>query len=191
MDKNRVQTTFRIDQDLLRTLRHALLERGMKMTPVIEKLIRDWLHGYEFKARPESVLPPSAEAVARQRLEQSGSQASPLTGIGSGAAAGAPTSPSVANSLSPSVAASTLAIVAGPSKRVLDGLEKEKSFDWDATTQLNPRYTFETFVIGSGNQFAHAAAQAVSQSPSKAYNPLFIYSGVGMGKTHLQREVHE
>jgi len=65
-------------------------------------------------------------------------------------------------------------------------------FDWDGAAQLQPRYTFDAFVIGSGNQFAHAACQAVSQRPSKAYNPLFLYGGVGMGKTHLMQAIgHE
>ncbi|RJK94706.1 chromosomal replication initiator protein DnaA [Vallicoccus soli] len=122
-------------------------------------------------AAPAPAEPGPSPATASHDLDGPGAGPAPRHAVAAPYGGGTPVAAPVAEAWDP--------------RPLRPGTGREPGRTDGEPTRLNPKYLFETFVIGASNRFAHAAAVAVAEAPAKAYNPLFIYGGSGLGKTHL------
>ncbi len=169
VDSSLVQS---LDQQLKKSLREVhfstwqrqaklvSLEEGSVQVAVPNKFIRDWIQDHFIDEVREALAELTEGPVTIHFVVDENMEMSP-----------------VAEAETPE------AIPSAPSVRAAAASQAGQS------NQLNPRYTFDNFVVGPSNQFAHAACQAVAEMPAQNYNPLFLYGGVGLGKTHLLNAV--
>jgi chromosomal replication initiator protein len=138
---------------------------------VPNSLFRDWLTKHYAGVLDEAL----------GEVERTGTAIVFVTDLSNGAQRG----PALAKPAqgAPAAAASPAALPSDPA------IEVAPEVDDTPAGGLAPRYSFDTFIVGSSNQFAHAACRAVAEAPSRSYNPLFIYGGVGLGKTHLMHAI--
>src|SRR5215469_5543883 len=150
----------------------AAIEDRTLFLSVPNQMFRDWISGNYLDIIEESL----------EELDLTGYKISLLIEEGASMAANASSMPD-GRPIQTAVASFPNSADSSPIR-----LGKMPDYDQPACA-LNPKYTFESFVVGSCNQFAHAAAQAVADMPSKTYNPLYVYGGVGLGKTHLMHAI--
>ncbi|MCF6285154.1 MAG: chromosomal replication initiator protein DnaA [Candidatus Hydrogenedentes bacterium] len=148
--------------------RYESCSNGKLTVGVPSQFFADWLRDHYMDAVCDSLRKVMPDFDSVSFIPRPGHTAEPM-------GSRVPSAASLPQGPAPSVDRAPVGVKQNGTRRIFNG--------------FNPRYTFDRFVIGSGNRFAHAAARAVAESPGRAYNPLFLYGGTGLGKTHLMQGI--